>query len=470
MICALVVVLGPGMVRAQHQEIGEAPLPYKGQVQPEKDSLSILSAFKHGHVNGHFRYFFMHTNNAETLTDYYANAAGGGIRFETASFHGFRFAVGGSYVFNIASSDLTQPDSMTGVPNRYEIGLFDIAHPENTDGIDRLEELYLSYHFGESEVIFGRQFINTPFLNLQDGRMRPGAVEGFTLRLNDLKWARIESGFIYAMSPRSTSSWYTVENTFGLYSSGVNPDGSKSNYKGNTHTPGIAYIGATSKWAGKHTLKAWDVIVPDVMNTAMIEWGFVTRCSLAAKFVSGIQFIRQDAMGDGGSDEPGQDYFPEGSRSWVVSAKAGINKDRIETSLQYSRITGDGRYLMPREWGRDPMYTFMPRERNEGYGDVHAIVARVLIKELARGFSLGGALGYFDLPDVTNTRLNKYGMPSYVQANLDLRYTFKGLFEGLDIQYLLAAKINAGDTHGNLKYVINKVDMQSHNLVMNFHF
>jgi hypothetical protein len=27
---------------------------------------------------------------------------------------------------------------------------------------------------------------------------------------------------------------------------------------------------------------------------------------------------------------------------------------------------------MPREWGRDPFYTFMPRERNEGYGDVNA--------------------------------------------------------------------------------------------------
>jgi hypothetical protein len=30
---------------------------------------------------------------------------------------------------------------------------------------------------------------------------------------------------------------------------------------------------------------------------------------------------------------------------------------------------------MPREWGRDPFY-FMPRERNEGYGDVNAIMTK----------------------------------------------------------------------------------------------
>ncbi|HSF87999.1 MAG TPA: hypothetical protein VLA46_01190, partial [Saprospiraceae bacterium] len=158
----------PAFVVAQHQEVSEDPLPYKGKIKSEKDSLSILSAFRHGKVNGHFRYFFMATNNTRELSDYYANAAGGGIRFETASFYGFRFAVGGSYVFNIASSDLSVPDSTTGVYSRYEPGLFDIDDPETTTGLDRLEELYISYTWSKSEVLFGRQFINTPFINLQD--------------------------------------------------------------------------------------------------------------------------------------------------------------------------------------------------------------------------------------------------------------------------------------------------------------
>ena len=445
-------------------------MPYKGKEQVEKDTASILSAFKHGNVNGHFRYFFMATNNTRNLTDYYANAAGGGIRFETASFHGFRFAVGGSYVFNIASSDLAVPDSTTGLFNRYEIGLFDVEQPSHTDGIDRLEELYLRYQLKSSDITFGRQFINTPFLNLQDGRMRPGAGEGIVIRWKEWELADIESGFIYAMSPRSTSRWYAVENSFGIYPSGVNPDGTKSDYRGHIRTPGIIYLGATSKWKGKYKVQVWDVVVPNVMNTFMTEFGFVQTINTGSNLFAGLQLIRQDGIGNGGSDDIRQSYFPENGKSMALSIKAGYKKPRFETSIQYSRITADGRYLMPREWGRDPLFTFLPRERNEGLGDVHGFLAKINVKEIAKGLTVGIGVGYYDLPDVKNTFLNKYGMPSYAQTNFDLRYFFKGLLEGMDIQYLLAVKFNDGETYSNDKYVFNKVNMQVHNLVLNFHF
>ena len=130
-------------IRAQHQEISEKPEMYKGKKDQPPDTTSLLSAFKRGQVNGHFRYFFMATGNQRGLTDYYANAAGGGIRFETARFHGFQFAVSGFYTFNIGSSDLGKPDSATGQYNRYEIGLFDQLDPYNKKDIDRLEEFYL---------------------------------------------------------------------------------------------------------------------------------------------------------------------------------------------------------------------------------------------------------------------------------------------------------------------------------------
>ena len=103
---------------AQHQELSEKPEMYKGKHESTSDSTSILSAFKRGRFNGHFRYFFMSTQNQEGLTDYYANAAGGGLRFETAKFHGFQFAISGFYTFNIGSSDLGKKDSASGQSNR----------------------------------------------------------------------------------------------------------------------------------------------------------------------------------------------------------------------------------------------------------------------------------------------------------------------------------------------------------------
>ena len=35
-------------------------------------------------------------------------------------------------------------------------------------------------------------------------------------------------------------------------------------------------------------------------------------------------------------------------------------------------------FLMPREWGREPFYTFLPRERNEGLGGVNAWTCQLM--------------------------------------------------------------------------------------------
>jgi hypothetical protein len=469
-LVALLMGLSPFLLRAQHQDVCEPPLEYKGKQQPARDTTSVLSAFKKGKVNGHFRYFFMATNNTGDLQDYYANAAGGGLRFETANFYGFQFGVGGSYIFNLGSSDAIFPDSTGVLVNRYEIGLFDIDHPESARDLDRLEELFLNYSFKNSKITFGRQFINTPFINLQDGRMRPTAVEGLVLNFNEVKALKIEAGFLYAISPRSTTNWYSIENSFGIYPSGLNQDGSKSNYRGNVKSIGIAYAGITKKWNKHFTLNIWNVLADQVMNTAMFQLDFIRKSKNPYSVIVSAQVIRQDGLAASDTENRQAAYFPPKGKSIIYGVKTGLNAPRFETSLNYTRITSAGRYLMPREWGRDPLFTFLPRERNEGLGDVHAIVGKFNYKVPAHHYSISLGVGYYDLPDVLNTRLNKYGMPSYTQINLDFRYTFTGFLEGLDLQYLLASKFNAGNTYGNEKYVFNKVDMQVHNLVLNYHF
>jgi hypothetical protein len=124
-------------VYAQHHELSDKPEMWKGKNLESIDSNSLFYAFKAGEVNGHFRYFFSNTINNGVLTDYYANAVGGGLRYETAKFHGFQFAVSGFYFFNLYSSDLQNVDSLSGQANRYEIGLFDMENPSNKKDLDR---------------------------------------------------------------------------------------------------------------------------------------------------------------------------------------------------------------------------------------------------------------------------------------------------------------------------------------------
>jgi hypothetical protein len=456
--------------RSQHQEISEKPLIYKSVKDSAIAARSLLEAFKSGRVNGHFRYFYMATNNESPLTDYYANALGGGLRFESGSFHRFRFAVSGFYTFNMGASDLSLKDSFTGQFSRYETSLFDIENPNQKKDLDRLEEFYLRYDLPKGKLVFGRQFINTAFINLQDGRMRPTSVKAIWWDGILFSNIKMEGGWIYEVSPRGTMRWYNAGESVGLYSTGVNEDGSKSEYAGNLKSKGIAVIGLSRSVGKNIRLQAWNYYTENIFNTSMLQADATLFSSGKRKWLAGLQWVRQDAIKEGGNADPSKSYMRKDHSSMVISARFGSKSSRSEADINYTRITKAGRFLMPREWGRDPFYTFLPRERNEGLGDVHAFTMRygyIFWNEAAKAVVQAG---YYDLPDVANYALNKYGMPSYWQMNIDLRYRFRKSLEGFELQWLTVGKKAAEKEAPALKYIFNKVNLMHHNLVINFYF
>jgi hypothetical protein len=453
---------------AQHQDVPEKPKMWKGRSKTYYDSGAISKAFQDGTVQGHFRYFFMNTNNQGTLTDYFAHAGGGGIRYETAPYHGLQFAVSGFYIFNLHSSDLSKIDSLASNGNRYEVGLFDVQDPHNKKDLDRLEEFYLKYSKGESSITFGRQLINTPFINLQDGRMRPTGVEGIWLNMLANPKTKIEGGYLWAISPRSTVRWYYMGESLGTYGVGVGPDGRRSQYAGNTESHYVATLGI-HRDVGKHRIHFWNFHADNLFNSSLFRADFDFPLHHGSMIV-GIQAIKQYGMGNGGNDSAALRYSDPNGTATVYSTRLGW-KDEMQTlSLNYTHITKEGRYLMPREWGRDPFYTFMPRERNEGMGDVHAIVAKYQRKLPIANTQTILALGHFKLPEIRNFALNKYGFPSYMQANIDLRHQFGGAWQGLEGQLLVVQKWSMPTQNTDPRFVFNKVNVTNVNLVMNYYF
>jgi hypothetical protein len=456
-------------VNAQHQELGEKPSIWKQKDKQAIDSNTLLYAFKNGSINGHLRYFFMSTDNQPGLSDYYAHAGGGGIKFETAKFKGFQLGISGFFTFNLSSSDLSKPDQSTNQSNRYEIGLFDIEDPTNKTDIDRLEELFIKYNFGNSFVTAGKQLINTPFINLQDGRMRPTEVSGLWTEINSIKNLKIEGGFLNQISPRGTVKWYNVKESIGVYSSGLNKDGSKSNYAGNTNTKGIAMIGLKHKTTKNISLKFWNLFVENIFNISMLQADLKQPIASGGDLIGGIQFIQQHRIGNGGNNELSKRYVQDNNAT-TFGGTIGWENKSWNTSFNYNRITAAGRYLMPREWGRDPFYTFMSRERNEGFSDVNAYVIKIGYTIPKTTIKTNTSVGYVELPEVGDFAKNKYGMPSYTQLNVDIRYEFTGFLTGLGTQLLYVYKKKAGNSTINEKYIINKVNMGLWNLVLNYNF
>ena len=455
---------------AQHHELSDQPVMWKGKPQDVLDSTSLLYAFKTGTTAGHFRYFFSQTTNEGALSDYYANAIGGGLRFETNSFHHFQFAVSGFYFFNIGSSVLHNSDPITGAFSRYEIGLFDVEDPDNQEDMDRLEELYLKYNLKSGHLIVGKQLINTPLINIQDGRMRGTGVEGIWYDQFLAKKLRFQGGVLTSISPRSTTKWYQGAGSIGLYSQGVNPNGSPSQFIGNIELPFVGVASLTWKPSKNTEYQAWDYHLPGLFTSTFHQVQYTHKIK-QCKWSNGAQVMRQWALGDGGNADPALTYIAKGAKSLTFGFHSKFEFAKWHYSLNYNRITAEGRYLFPREWGRDPFYTFMPRERNEGFGDVHAVVLKVENQNTASVFKKSGfSVGYFQLPDVHDFALNKYGMPSYLQANLDVRFQLNQLMQGLEGQLLFVCKYGIGETYNNPKYQINKVNMLLTNFVLNYHF
>jgi outer membrane porin, OprD family len=464
-----IVILAQNLT-AQHHELSDQPVMWKGKPQDIMDSTSLLYAFKTGTTAGHFRYFFSQTTNEGALSDYYANAIGGGLRFETNSFHHFQFAVSGFYFFNIGSSVLHDPDPMTGVLSRYEIGLFDVEDPDNQEDMDRLEELYLKYNLKKGHLILGKQLINTPLINIQDGRMRGTGVEGLWLDQKLNKTLRFQGGILSAISPRSTTKWYKGAESIGLYSQGINPDGTPAQFRGNIELPFIGVSSITWKPNQKLEYQAWDYHLPGLFNSTFHQ---VQHAYKTSKFVwsNSAQMMRQWALGNGGNEDQSLTYINKGSKSMTFGFRTRVEFTKWHYSINYNRITAEGRYLFPREWGRDPFFTFMPRERNEGFGDVHAFVIKLENQQQTSIWKKTGfSIGYFQMPDVHDFALNKYGMPSYLQANLDVRIQLSKLMQGLEGQLLLVCKYGIGEMYNNPKYQINKVNMLLTNFVLNYHF
>jgi outer membrane porin, OprD family len=439
------------------------------KLNDETDTVSIQSHFLNAQWQVQSRTFFMSTINEGSLKDDYTLATGAGIGVLTDPFYGFQLGFNGYFIFELVSSDLAKPDPASNSSNRYEIGLYDLTDPGNTMDLSRLEELYLKYNYSKSSIVAGRFNINTPFIGPQDGRMRPTLEEGAWVSVKESEKIGFNGGWISAVSPRSTMTWYDTGNSIGVYPGGVTEDGVKSAYAGNLNSAGLALANVYYKPVKGWRINIWDAWTENVFNTAMIEV-YTERTDAKRKIdiYHGFMFIHQDAMNDGGNADPSKTYMSDGAQSNVISAQVGFKNTKWNTSFNYTHITGDGRYLMPREWGRDPFYTFLPRERNEGYGDLNAFMVKVARNSIDKKFKTSLAYGFYDLPDIKNYRLNKYSVPSYHQVNYEASYFFKKFLKGFELRTLLAYKINAGETYDNPKYVYNKVDMFNMNLILDF--
>ena len=300
--------------------------------------------------------------------------------------------------------------------------------------------------------------------------MSPTTVEGFWTEINEIKKLKLQLGWLGKLSPRGTTSWYKPGQSIGIYPSGVNTDGTKSDYTNNVESSGVGIFQVNGIITKQLKVQASNLFAENIYNTSLLQIDYNHSLKMDSGLFISLQLVTQFAINEGGNANQSKTYFLKGGRSLAYGARFEWKNKQWETTLNYTRITSQGRYLMPREWGIEPFFTFLPRERIEGFGDVNAIMGKLNYSISKVRVKASLAAGYYHLPDVKNFILNKYGMPTYTQLNADIRYTFTNTFKGLEAQILVVGKINNGETYNNYRYIFNKVNMIQYNFVLNYNF
>ncbi|PZX55976.1 hypothetical protein LV84_02339 [Algoriphagus ratkowskyi] len=414
----------------------------------------------------HFRMFWMSTSYPETYKDDYALGTSFHMGTKLTYAENWDFRIGYRVFGNLWSSDLTAADPTSGGVNRYEVGLFDLLDLDDRF-FGKLENLSLTYSKNNWGISAGRMAIDEDWINAQDGRLSPTGVEGAKVWLiTEDKWNFTAWG-IGKMSVRGTSEWLSVGQSIGVFPGGRNPDGEASLYAGNTESNWIGIAELSKEWEGL-SIRASNTLVQNVSTTfwAQTEKRWVSEES-GITWLWGLQAGFQAGLGDGGNLNPIFQYKNPEDRNWAISTRFGYKKAAWHLNLNYTKTGGEGIWLSPREWGKDAWYTFIPRERNEGFSSLNALtlfaeysVPRTKLKAFAH-------LGLHWLPALNAPSENKYNMPSYRQINLGMKYSPESIPK-FDFQLLVMNKEALGNQSLKPGQEYNKVRMVHVNGILNW--
>jgi hypothetical protein len=411
-----------------------------------------------------FRNFWMNTDYPnETLRSDYAlgltSLIGGKLTLQKK----WEIQAGYRVFGNAFSSDFWLPDPITGQVNRYESGLFNVLEPQDRF-FGRVELLSLGYSQPNFGVKVGKMGIQSDWVNAQDGRLSSTVVEGIQAWYSPKPNLKITAWGINRMNIRGSKDWLPVGETVGLFPQGRSPLGKASAYFGNTTSPWLGIWELEGKMKGGKMLRFSQTYAANLFSTYWATFEKTSKNSHGT-WTSGIQGGLQHGVGNGGNSLIELQYKNPKDLNFAVSAKLNWKKGAWETQLSATQVGGKGRWLSPREWGKDAWYTFIPRERNEGFETATAVVGYVSYRFENLPLNLYSGLHF--LPSTQDADANKYNFPSYRQHNIGLRYTPKKL-KNLDFHLILMVKEPLTNQKLLPVQQYNKVDLWHFNGLINW--
>lgn len=423
---------------------------------------SLKMVFVKAEVEGHIRNYFMSTMNEGNLKDYYTNATGGAIGIKTLPFKNFSLGIKGIFTYQTFSSDLNEKDEASQKASKWEHELYDINDLENYNDLDRLEELYIDYTFKKGIISAGKMPIEeTIFVNKSDGRMKPFAFSGIQAQLNFDSTTHFYIAYIGRVSPRSAVEWYNFDEAIGIVTNGNQPNGLAADYAGYTNSKGMSIVGL-EKQIENSSIKLYHYHLHQILNTSIIEG----QTDLS-NFEFTIQYVFQFADQFQQSLAYENRYVQASENGQLLSLKSAYNAKKHHFFIAYTHLFATGRFLFPKELGRDRINTSISRSRAEGLGNsnVFTINYEYCLTQQT-GFRVEATTILQNNPE--SAKYNKYNLDNYYQINTRIKHKMKAFFEGLECSLLYVYKKNYEENQVDL--IFNRSNFHQINLIANYNF
>lgn len=384
-----------------------------------------------------------------------------GLKQEVASW----FSLGATWIgaVNYGTDKITVKDESSLSGPIYELNLWNIRFMSDDSFRNSLPELYANFNFDNHRLIVGRFIKDTPLMNAEKWPFQT-AFQGLWYQGDFSSTFKTQVGLINKINSRFVGEWRSIGNSFGLV-------GSRENIPLISMNSDFVFIANIEyKLNDNVKLDLWDYYVDNVMNTFFLEAIFDLNKDKGMRMFVNVSF--QNRLGNGGNTNQLLTYYKE-EKATALSLRLTKSLENGELGFNFTRIGDQGRWLVPREWGKEPFYTFQRRTRVEGASGMTALMVsykKYVETEKSRwDFSTSIGSHNFQNP-VDGNAENKYLVPSNINLDAAIKYTPKNHLEGASLEVFLLHRFLNQDVNDIPLLIINRVNFSQVDFTFTYAF
>lgn len=176
----------------------------------QKDVNSFQDMFKDGNFYARIRsnsFYFMYDAQDSSHDTQFVSGIGTSIVYKSAKYKGFDFDLGlyGAYSF----FDDTRDPINAIKPGKDTLSRFEYVNT-GSKSMGLIGQANLSYTLSKTDMIFGRQLVETFYTKSNDTKMIPNTFDGFVIKTKDIKDTKATAAYLYKQKLRDHIDTHSV--------------------------------------------------------------------------------------------------------------------------------------------------------------------------------------------------------------------------------------------------------------------